>query len=301
MRTPLRLFLALGAASAFGVAFLVACSEDTSVSVDTEAGADAQPDSPKADTGLDSGLDTSPPFDGGFVVSTFDTVLATELCKSLSRCCYGTETPGDGGADGGTFDNAACITQFEKLGFQGSNLGTELRDGGNVVIDQVSADDCVNKVKALTCDVAGPAYSAARAACFAAYSGVFAAGHACKGAVECQRGHFCKGELDGGPGVCTALRGLDGGCGDNPDHPSEFEESCSYRGGGDNGSYCNFYDFNGAGATLDAGDWKCATAPGVNANCTSSVGCKDTICDPIDYVCKTPDRIFDQSCTSFLK
>lgn len=303
MRNALRLALALSGASIFAAAFVIACSDDTSVTPSTEAGTDGGPDSPKGDTGPgpDAGPDTSPPFDGGFVLENFDNVLATAICKSLSRCCYGTATPGDGGADGGTFDMAACVSKFEQVGFQGSNLGTAIKDAGNVSLDQVSADDCIKKVSALTCDLPGPEYAAARKACFGAYSGKFGASQPCKAAVECQRGFFCKGQVDGGTGVCTALRGLNGACGDNPDHPTEYEESCSYRGGGDTNLYCKFYDFAGGGTDLDAGDWKCTAAGSAATKCATSNWCKDTICDPSTNVCKSPDKLFDDACGLFVK
>lgn len=306
MRKSLRLALAVSGASLVGATFLIACGDDTEVTTGTDAGAeagtDARFDSPQNDTGLvDAGTDSDSDadIDAGFVLDKFDTTLATTICESLARCCYGTPTPGDGGADGGTFDKAACVTKFEQLGFQNSNVGPELKDGGNVVLNQTSALDCINKVKALTCDVPGAEYVAARVACFAAYRGKLAAAAPCKGAAECQMGHFCKGANDGGAGVCTALRPLGGPCGDNPDHPSEYEEACSYRAGGETNTYCKFYDF-GSG-DLDAGDWKCTASGAPATNCATSNWCKDSICDPGTAVCKTPDKIFDDSCGTFLK
>lgn len=305
MRNSLRLVLALGAASAFGAALLLACSDDTSVNASTEAGTpvpDAAFDSPpESDAGFDA-ADTAPPFDGGFVIESFDSVLGTELCKSLARCCYGTDMPAEGGADGGTFDLNACVAAAVQFGFQGSNLGTaELRDAGNIVLDQVAADDCINKVKAIKCDLPGPDYTAARMACFGVYTGKFDVGHACKAAGECKRGLYCKGEFDGGPGACAAVEALGGPCGLNPDHPTEYEEACSYRASGDTGRFCKFYDFAGGGTDLDAGDWKCTAAGGAAASCATSTWCTDTICDPNTSICKTPDRLFDEQCASYLK
>jgi hypothetical protein len=304
MRNSLRFAVALSGASMFGVAFLVACSDDTSIDPGTEAGVgpDATPDSPALqETGSDAGADTAPPFDGGFMVGTFDDLLATELCKSLARCCYGTPTPAEGGADGGSFDLPACMKTAAQTGFQGSNVGAaQLRDGGNVVIDQVKADDCITKIKALACNLPGTEYAAARAACYGVYAGKVGVGSACKGSVECQRGFFCKGQVDGGAGVCTAIRALGGPCGDNPDHPTEYEESCSYRGSADNGNYCRWYDF-GANTDLDAGEWKCTAAGGAASACASGSWCKDTICDPGSSTCKTPDRLFDEQCAQFIK
>lgn len=298
MRNQLRLIvLVSGATLVAGATFLIACSDDTSVT--TDAGTDAQTDAQIGSDSpviVDGGPDTS--FDGGFVLDTFDQTLATELCKSLARCCYGTTTPApDGGADGGTFDMEACVTQYGQLGFEGSNIST-LRDGGNVALDQVAADSCISKVKAASCNLPGPEFQAIRDACFSVYTGKLAAGAACKASSGCQPGFFCKGAADGGAGVCTAIRAVNGPCGDFTDDPVAADEACSYRRGGAPANYCKFYDF-GAGALLDAGDWKCAAPGAVNSDCATSLWCNASICD--NTVCVTPDKYFDQSCGRFVK
>lgn len=308
MRNALRLVLAVGGASIFGAACLLACSDDTSVDTTVKEAGTGDGGGIDSPVETDGGADTAPPFDGGFVLDTFDTLLATEICKSLARCCYGTPTPADGGADGGTFDMAKCVANLEPFGFQGSNLGVGLglRDAGNVTIDQVSADSCISKIKALSCDLPGTEYTAARAACFGVYSGKLADGASCKGSAECKRTSFCKGLVgDGGAGgaagTCTAIQPVGGGCGDNPNSLSEFEEACSYRAGGDTGNFCKFNDNGGAPPDLAPADWKCAAAGAVGDPCVSSTWCKDSICDPDTSKCKTPDRLFDDACKTFLK
>lgn len=300
MRNALRLVLALSGASIVGAGALLACSDDTSVNASTEAGVPPGPDGGGLDSPSgDGGADTAPPFDGGFVLDTFDTVLATEICKTLARCCYGTTTPAEGGADGGTFDMAACVALSVQNGFEGSNLGVEIKDAGNVTLDQVSADDCVNKIKALSCNVTGTDHAAAQAACFNAYSGKFTAGQPCKASVECQHGLFCNGQLDGGSGTCAAIRGVGGNCGDNPDHPTLYEETCSYRASGDTGNYCRWHDF-GTDMDLDAGEWKCASASDAGAPCETTNWCKNTICDDTSFLCVSPDMLFATSCGRFV-
>jgi hypothetical protein len=301
MRNALRLVAAFGGASIFGAAFLVACSDDTDINPVAEGGAETGTDSPPGETSvIDGGPDTAPPFDGGFVVDTFGDQVATELCKSLARCCYGSPTPADGGADGGSFDLAACMGQFSKIGFEGSIIGTEIKDAGNVVLDQVNADDCLKKITALTCNLPGPEFTAARAACFGAYRGKVLPNAACKSSVECSIGHFCNGAVDGGSGVCNPLRPLNGACGDFTTNAFLGEEACSYRGSGDTGNYCKFKDFSGGGggSTLDAGEWKCAAAEGAGTSCANSVWCKATTCQ-VGNVCATPDNYFQYSCDSF--
>jgi hypothetical protein len=306
MRNHLRLIVLAGGATLIaGAAFLVACSDDdTSVTTDSgiDGGADSRSDAPVTTDsgGGDTGVDSS--FDGGFVLDTFDQQMATELCKSLARCCYGTATPApDGGADGGTFDMAACEVQYGKLGFEGSNIST-LRDGGNVSLDQVAADSCLNKIKAASCNLPGPEFKQIRDACFSVYTGKLGANAACKGSSECQVGSFCKGAVDGGAGTCTAIRAVGAACGDFTDDPVLADEACSYRRGGAPANYCNFYDFTAAGdGTLDAGDWKCAAPLNAGASCANSLWCNQTLCDPGSFTCVTPDKYFDQSCTRFVK
>lgn len=298
MRNQLRLAVLLGGATIVaGATFLIACGDDTSV--DTDSGADAQGDVNKADTSSgDGGADTAPPFDGGFQVDTFDGVLATELCKSLARCCYGTATPGDGGADGGTFDQKACETTYGRLGFEGSNASTEFRDGGKVTLDQVAADSCINKVKAISCNLPGAEFKAVRSACFSAYTGKTAAGAPCKESIECQADHFCMGGEDGGTGTCEPLRALGGNCGDFTTDPALGDQACSYRAGGNTGNYCKFYDIAG-GAEIPPADWKCTAAGPAGSDCATSLWCDETLCNGAG-TCVTPDKFFDIGCGSFM-
>jgi hypothetical protein len=279
-----------------GAGFLVACSsEDTSVV--TDAGTDAQTaDAPVADGNVgDGGAETAPPFDGGFKVDTFDAVLATELCKSLARCCYGTATP----ADGGTFDLATCEKTFGRLGFEGSSASSQFRDGGKVALDQVSADSCIAKVKALSCNLPGAEFKAVRAACFGSYTGTVAAGAACQESIECQAGHFCQPTSDAGTvGTCAPLRALDESCGDFTDNPALGDQACSYRAGGNTGNYCKFRDIAG-GAEIPRANWKCTAAGAAGSDCATSLWCDQTICNQAG-TCVTLDSYFDSACTQFL-
>lgn len=296
MRNQLRLIVLIGAASlAAGATFLVACSDDTSVDPSADGGGGGGEGGNKEGGDLDGGADTAPLFDGGFRVDTFDKVLATELCNSLSRCCYGTATPAaDGGADGGTFNRASCESAYLRVGFEGSNAGNELKDGGKVTLDQVAADDCVNKVKALGCSLAGAEFKTIRSACFGAYAGTGGAGASCAGSIECKKGFFCK-TLDGGAGACEALRADGGACGDFDEEVAG--EACSYRGSGNTGMYCKFYDY-GTNTSIPQNQWACSPSNGANAKCASSLWCNETICNN-DNTCVTPEKYFDSACTVF--
>ena len=301
MRNQVRLVMLLGGASVVaGATFLVACSDDTSVTAGTEAGSDARSDAPNNPDGAvgDGGADTSPPFDGGFQVGTFDTVIATELCKSLARCCFGNPTPPDGGADGGSLDLAACLTYYRGVGFEGSNANSDLRDGGNVSLDQVAADACISKIKAMSCNLPGPEFKAIRAGCFAAYSGKIAEGAPCKQSIECKLDHFCKGgSRDGGVGTCAQIRAVGGNCGDFTTDQGYADQACSYRAGGNTGAYCRSFDI-AAGVYLPAADWKCTAAGGAGTECLSSLNCNETICSE-EALCVTPNKYFDPYCSSF--
>jgi hypothetical protein len=302
MKNQLRLFVLIGSASlAAAAGLLVACSDDTSVNASTDGGPTFETgtsDSPVIDGGSNTDTGADAPFDGGFVLDTFDEVLATELCNSLSRCCYGTAAPAEGGADGGTFDMAACRTQYGRLGFEGSNVLSEIKDGGNVTLDQAAADNCIMKVKAVSCNLGGAEFKAIRSACFGAYAGKLAGSATCKDSIECQPGSFCKIPGDAGTGACTPLRAVNGPCGDYTDDPARGDEACSYRRGGPPTNYCSFYDFD-AGAFLPPAQWKCAAPVANGSTCATSLWCDQGICaDP--GTCQSPDKYFDPTCQSFL-
>ena len=301
MRNRLRLFVLIGGAGVvLGAAALVACSDDTSVQPNGDGGTPegSTTDSPTGDGGEnDTGTDA--PFDGGFQVSTFDTVLATEMCKTLARCCFGSAAPADGGADGGTFDTDMCVQDFGRLGFENSNVGAELKDGGNVVLDQVAADSCIKKIQALSCNLPGPEFKAVRAACFSAYSGSLATGAACKDSIECQKTAFCLG-VENGDGGCQPLRPTNGACGDFTTNPKFGEQACSYRAGGGTGNYCSFLSDVPTGTFKDAGDWKCTPAGGVGTDCASNRWCDNSICNFDTTKCETPNRYLDGVCTTYV-
>lgn len=295
MRNSLRLGVLFAGASIFGgAAFLIACSDDTSINT-TDGGTDA-PVTTEASPG-DGGPDTAPPFDGGFVVETFDGVIAKELCGALARCCYGSATPPDGGVDGGSFDETQCEKRFGSIGFEGSNADKPTVDAGHVALDQLSADTCIKKIKAMTCDLPGAEFKAIRTACFGAYAGTVAMGGACTSSIECKPGQFCKTVGDAGTGTCDAIRAVDGPCGDfNTDRA---DEACSYRAGGSTGNYCKFADI-AAGTILPTADWKCAASLPAGSDCATSLWCNETVCSQAS-TCETPNKYFDVACGTFVK
>lgn len=295
MRNSLRLGVLFASATMFGgAAFLIACSDDTSINPGTDGGGDSA--TPTEASPGDAGPDTAPPFDGGFVVDTFDKVIAKELCGALARCCFGTTTPPDGGVDGGSYDETACEDELGRIGFEGSNADKPVVDGGHVSLDQLSADACIKKIKSMTCNLPGTEFKAIRTACFGAYAGTVAMGGACTASIECKPGQFCKPAGDSGTGTCDALRAVGGACGDFG--PQRADEVCSYRAGGSTGNYCNFLDVGGA--ELPETDWKCAAANGAGSDCANSNWCEATICTTKSK-CETPNKYFDSYCGRYVK
>jgi hypothetical protein len=282
-----------------GATLLVACGDDTELPSETDAQTTTDaPSSSETSPPKEAGPDTAPPFDGGFQVETFDSVLATELCKALARCCYGSAVPAEGGVDGGSFDTAKCEHDYGRVGFEGSNGNADLRDGGKLVLDQVNADACIAKIKAMTCNLPGAEFKAIRTACFGAYSGSVAAGGACAQSIECKSNHFCKLPDDGGAGTCEALRPLNGNCGDFTSDPSLGDQACSYRAGGNTGNFCKFYDLTN-GTPIAPADWKCEAATGAGTTCATSLWCEQTICNNSN-TCVTPEKYFEPACSQFV-
>ncbi len=286
---------------------LLACSSDDTVTNQPDGGGTPpppppppnQPPPPPGDGGQDSG------FDGGFKVDTFPDTIAAALCKSLARCCYGTETPGDGGADGGTLSVSECQAYYRDYGFEASNVGHKLVDAGHIAIDQTAANDCITKIKAMSCNLSGADYDAIRTACFQAYSGTLAAGQPCndESSIECTQGNYCLPDaaaVDGGPvGTCVALNGTDASCANATDDIALAELSCSWRVSGIPNNHCTWYDPLSLTGIADAGTWKCEPAVAVGDDCGGSNWCAASVCND-NSKCETPNKYFDPICKRFV-
>lgn len=313
----LRLFAFSTCSLTLAAACLVAaCGDDTAVSVDA-GGVDGSTDAPVVtpdgeapDSGSDAQTDGSKPLiDAGLTVEWFKTTVASTLCSSLAKCCYGANgVPDSGAVDGGTFKTSACESLYQQLGFEQSNLNGELAvTGGNVVLDQAQALDCLNKVNALSCSLSGTELAAARTSCFDAMRGKLTAGQTCKASIECAPGNYCKpGIADGGgTGTCTALAAQGQPCsiwntGNDDSDQQTNEQVCSWRAGGEPLLHCDSYDYVG-GQYRARTDWKCAAAVGVGQSCSATTWCNGGICDPADYTCKTPVQYFTpDTCSRYL-
>jgi hypothetical protein len=248
------------------------------------------PDAP--DTGVDSG------YDAGLKTDTFDDDLANAMCDSLSRCCFGSVMPGDAGVDGGAFNRDSCLSFYRKFGFQGSNNGAEFKDAGNITLDQAAADDCLKKVKALTCDLPGTEFQAVRAACFGAYLGTIAEQGACSDNIECTPGTYCKKvPIDSDAGVCTKLTPTNGLCG-STGKPALADQECSARQSG-LPNHCLFYNF-ADDTLLPTSEWKCVPPSDVGGGCVQNNWCQNSLCDDNTLLCITPSNFFAPTCANYI-
>ncbi len=303
-------------------AILGACSsEDTMVSASTDGG--GRPEGSTADTGTaDTGTDgggtdastdspiadgptDSPSPDAGLTLLKFADQVADAMCSTLSRCCYG-DANLDGGAPvdgGGTFDRAHCISLFTASGFEGSLKGFGGL-AGKASLDQTSGADCLQKLSALTCNLAETEFDAARTACFAALRGTQAAAQPCSASIDCAPGNFCDAP-GGGAGTCAALRAVGDGCatfntGNQNTDLALADNVCSYRASGTPKLFCDSIDF--AAGVKPTTDWKCAAALPNGSNCANSLWCNAGICDPDTNICTSPEGYFPMSfCSTFVK
>jgi hypothetical protein len=298
-------FLSVGCAFV-AAAPLAACSDDTSVNPTTDAGLLDSPatDAP-ADTNVtDAPADTSET-DAGLTIATVADVISEHMCTALARCCFGNPNPPDGGVDGGSFDRGACLKLYADLGFENSSVGHTLFTNGKVQLDQTKANECITKIDALTCSLTGAALRDIRTTCFAAVKGTATAGQACGQSVECAAGLFCNPTTPGGAltGTCAPLKTAGQPCGlfTNSSNPAvnsiKSEEACSYRGSGAPPLYCSSYDF-ATDTYPDPGTWTCKAGVADGERCNDTTWCATGICDPSDFVCKSPVQYFAEgSCT----
>lgn len=335
--SKLRLFvLSSFVSTGMAATLLVACSSDTSISVASEVDADVDTDAQTkadatsksdADVQKDSGenedgsveddasQDAGPDaeeFDGGLTVESYVDLVATTLCSSISRCCFGPTPIPDGGAvDGGTYDSSACVGLSKDLGFDETNFGNKYVSTERVTLNTAKASECLKKIEALSCSLGGTEIRAARAACYAAIAGKQGAGDPCTVSMECAQG-YCKpvdptaNPTTANGGVCTSLVGANGKCGtsfttNDIDINAQYaDEACSTRTSGDTGFHCGSYDY-----TLDdypsQPDWKCVPNVANGEGCSTTRWCATGICDYADYRCKDPVTFLGKSCPLLIK
>lgn len=300
-----------------GALVLGACGDDTEVvTLDGGGGTDgtvapdtsridATTDSPSNDSGVDAPVDA--PFvdiDSGLKLDTFAARVADAMCNTLARCCYG-DAKLDGGAPidgGGTYNRGACLSVFDGVGYEGSLVGFQ-GSASKTSINQTQGADCLKRIEALTCNLGGVEFQAARAACFGALVGKQAAGQPCARSVDCAPGNFCNAPA-GGAGTCNALAAANGDCssfntGDENKDLALADEICSYRASGAPKLFCDSIDL--ANGVKPRAEWKCAAAKINGQDCANSLWCSDGLCNPDTLTCTTPLGVFPQTfCSTFV-
>ncbi len=278
MKKKLRLVAFASAALALSSGgILIACSDDTSVDPGKPDGGDASKiDSPVTDGGVDAAdaadaADVQVP-DSGYDPVTFTKAIGKALCLRLADCCFGDPNLADNAPldGGGTYLRATCENYYETDGLAGSNLGTAALDGGNVELDHAKANECLAAIAALTCEPTPNSFVAARQACFGALKGKLTTG-TCKDGMECAQGYFCNRPTSDASGTCTALRPLNGPCGDFTTDPSVAPNACSWRSGGDTARHCSTME-------ADAADWKCVGSQPPGSDCQDHAWCASGFC-----------------------
>lgn len=292
--------LGLGVGLAGGAAFVAACSSDDTVTT-ADAGNDVTPappplpppppgdDSGPKDSGNDSAM-----FDGA--VPDFVGQLAVALCHSAARCCFGSVNPPDGGADGGSFDEAKCLQLYRAQGWEGSNRYMDQTDASSLVLDTTKAANCIAGVESVACDINGTDLANLRTACYGAFAGTKTTGSTCRTSLDCAQGNFCATDGGDAGGTCLATRPPNGACGDYTQDPGVADELCSWRGAGGD-EYCNIFSDFDAGTLADAGDWKCQASNGIGGNCNSDGWCTAAACDieNATYKCVSPATVYPPS------
>jgi hypothetical protein len=256
---------------------------DASDAGDTGTKKDAGPDGDAAMV-----VDSSRAFEGGGVA--FVGAIAYEFCSIVANCC-GTVP------DAATFNLASCLGQITPRGLAGSSFGTDLLGNGNVTFDPVSAQACLDTLSQLDCatnQIPSATEVAAVKSCFGAYIGKLPPNAPCNGHIECQPGNFCLPVAGGVPdagdagaiGICQPLVGDGGACGilgDAEVYPTETvaaasEAVCSYRGQGNSGLYCQYFDPSTVATIPDAAAWTCGPQEALMAGCKENADCVSLAC-----------------------
>jgi len=229
---------------------------------------------PDGDAG---GADSPVGYEG--TAATFPGQVAATVCERVANCC-GTS------ADAATFNFAACYADLLPSGYNGSNTGSNLLDGGHVVFNAVAAQACLGALNQIDCqtnEIPAAIQTLAYMNCFAALSGTLPAGSPCAGTIECSSGNFCL-PLDGGVGdagaigLCQAIVGDGGACGNLLGTPSASQAACSYRGSGNTNLFCKSFDPSVPSESIDAAAWTCAPQEPVGTGCGRNVACSSFEC-----------------------
>ena len=326
MKSFRRIALVLGGVTVgCGTLFAVAtgCSSNGSETPLPDGGRDVTVDSPADTTGIDTTGDSSGDVvdsgsdgDAGTFPDVIVTVdsgdasalfafpgqVAAALCAKLAQCCAVLE-------DGG-FDQNRCTAGTLPYGWNDSSFGSNLLDGGNIVLNLGQAQACLQDIANIDCNanvVTSAESVALYSDCYGAMQGTAAAGAPCSGSLECAPTLFCGLPNDGGPvGSCVPLKTAGQPCGDYgaqqtvPTTPGQelALSECSYRGSGNTGVSCEIYALD-SGATMDPSQWVCFQAGGAGAGCSFDVDCTSKRCDPNNFDCVSAVTFAEQPACAY--
>lgn len=262
--------------------------EDTGITHDGSAEGDGQASDARVQDVIVGDADADIPqqpieagaFDASTSMAAFPGQVAAAICARTAACC-GTS------ANAPNFNLSYCLGVSQ--GFNGSNLGTQYLDGGNVVFDANKAQECLANIDAIDCtnnDISSALATVLYQSCFGALTGVLGTGSPCHDAIECATGNFC-GPSDGGTlGTCEPLKTEGQSCGDfatvatTSEARSLGQTECSYRGSGNTSAWCDFYNLTSGAAIADAGGWTCVADQQLDSICANGQECTSLVCDP---------------------
>jgi hypothetical protein len=204
------------------------------------------------------------------------------------------------------FNTALCESDNLTSGFQGSSLGVNLLDGGNVAFDPVKAQNCLADISAIDCRTDQLTTADMKALfpdCFDALTGTLPLNAPCQGSIECSPGEFCGPLADGGM-ACQAVRGAGGSCLDffadggagSPvpgNTGTNSQNICSYRGSGNTNLYCNYLDPSTFRSLPPDGGWTCLPALDAGAPCINHQDCTSKVCTRPSAVCGQATAFFN--------
>lgn len=271
-------------------------------SVDEDSGpADGGVDAAVVDSGIDGATDSGPDTGDAAVVDSgppptaqqFLSQVASQVCTRIAACCTQ--------IDGGTVDNAKCVTGLIPYGWQGSSIdlnkliaaaGDGGADGGpvlaNLTIDSTGAQACLNAIMGVPCGISSAVDKTVMQACnIDAVHGKMTTGQACEYSVECQQPAYCSHVGDGGTGTCQPLVAQGGDCsnvgGTGYTRASHGHEACSRRATGLPALYCD--NLAGDFSIKPVAQWSCQAAKSNGSSCVFNATCTSQICDSVSTLC----------------
>ncbi len=263
---------------------------DSFVAADTSNGADADAAAPDGDAGAADVYDATAALE-------YPGQAAAAWCNEIASCC-GTS------GDASTFNMALCLGNNPYGWKAAAYNGASLLSTGNVVFNASAAAACLSAI-AVDCSTnqVSSAVEAQRYAnCWSVYSGTLAAGSPCTASVECAPGNFCM-PVDGGagdsglPGVCQALVGNGGACGEFGANLASY--MCSYLGSGNTGLGCREWVTGSPNTPLDAGAWTCVPQLPLNAQCNINLDCTSFLCPGNDLCSSSAAATSASSCAGY--